>query len=574
MPIQNADIADMFNRMADLLDIQGQNPFRIRAYRNAARTLSSLPREVAEMIADKEDLTRLSGIGEDLAGKIREIVETGRLKQLEKLEKDNPGKLRKLLNIDMLGPKRIKVLHDELGITDLDSLKQAAEKGKIRAVEGFGKKTEQTILESLAANKGQSSQRLKRHDAIQRAVSLMAYLKKTKGLKEIVIAGSFRRKKETVGDLDILATCKRGADIMSRFTQYEDVQKIIANGKTKSSVRLRSGLHVDFRVVPQVGFGAALHYFTGSKAHNIAVRKLAAKKGLKINEYGVFKGDDRVAGKTEKEVFDAVGLPCIEPELREDQGEIQAASEGKLPNLVTVDDIKGDLHTHTRVTDGHHSLAEMAKAARDLGYAYLANTEHTRRVTVAGGLDEAAMRRQIREVDKLNEKLDGIVLLKSAEVDILKNGDLDLPEDVLRELDFTVCSVHYHRNLPKEKQTERIVRAMDNPYFTILGHPSGRLINERPSYDVDMESIIEAAGDRNCFLELNAHPDRLDLTDQHCRMARKRGVKIAISTDAHSTMNLDFMKYGVDQARRGWLEKVDVLNTRPLKDLKKIFKRK
>ncbi|MEJ2587370.1 MAG: DNA polymerase/3'-5' exonuclease PolX [Deltaproteobacteria bacterium] len=572
MPVQNSDVKDIFNKVADLLDIEGANAFRVRAYRNAARTVSSLPRNVSEMIGEGKDLTQLAGIGEDLAGKIKEIVETGTLSQLEEIEKKTPSELNKLMTLDGLGPKRIKALNRELGIENLDELRAAAEEGKISNLEGFGKKTEQKILEGLQQKDGREN-RIKLVDAEQRAEPLVSYLKKSKGIKNIVVAGSFRRRKETVGDLDILVTAKKDADVMERFVNYEDVQKVVSKGKTRSTVILRSGLQVDLRLVPQVSYGAALHYFTGSKAHNIAVRKLGVGKGYKINEYGVFKGDERIAGKSEEEVYERVGLPYIEPELREDRGEVAAAQKGKLPKLVRVKDLRGDLHSHTKATDGHYSIEDMAQAAKDKGYEYLAITEHSKKVTVAGGLDAKGLRKHLKRIDKLNEKLEGIILLKGIEVDILKDGSLDLPDDILEALDLTVCSVHYHRNLSKQKQTDRIIRAMDNPHFNILAHPTGRLINERDAYEIDLGRIMKAASERGCCLELNAHPDRLDLSDQYCKMAKEMNVKVAISTDAHSVGDLGFIRFGVDQARRGWLEAEDVLNTRSLSQLRKLLKR-
>jgi len=572
MPVQNSDVKDIFNKVADLLDIEGANAFRVRAYRNAARTVSSLPRNVSEMIGEGKDLTRLAGIGEDLAGKIKEIVETGTLSQLEEIEKKTPSELNKLMTLDGLGPKRIKALNRELGIENLDELRAAAEEGKISNLEGFGKKTEQKILEGLQQKDGREN-RIKLVDAEQRAEPLVSYLKKSKGIKNIVVAGSFRRRKETVGDLDILVTAKKDADVMERFVNYEDVQKVVSKGKTRSTVILRSGLQVDLRLVPQVSYGAALHYFTGSKAHNIAVRKLGVGKGYKINEYGVFKGDERIAGKSEEEVYERVGLPYIEPELREDRGEVAAAQKGKLPKLVRVKDLRGDLHSHTKATDGHYSIEDMAQAAKERGYDYLAITEHSKKVTVAGGLDAKGLRKHLKKIDKLNETLEGIILLKGIEVDILKDGSLDLPDDVLEALDLTVCSVHYHRNLSKQKQTDRIIRAMDNPHFNILAHPTGRLINERDAYEIDLGRIMKAASERGCCLELNAHPDRLDLSDQYCKMAKEMNVKVAISTDAHSVGDLGFIRFGVDQARRGWLEAEDVLNTRSLSQLRKLLKR-
>lgn len=573
MPVQNADVADTFNKLADLLDIQGANPFRVRAYRNAARTVTSLPRNVADMINENKDLSELAGIGKDLAGKIREIVETGTLFQLQETERETPSELNQLMNVSGLGPKRVKALHQELGIRNLKELKAAAESGKVQNLEGFGQKTEQQILEELQQMNG-SQARIKLLEAEQRAEPLVAYLKKTKGLKQIIVAGSFRRKKETVGDLDILVTCKTGSKVMDRFVRYEDVRKVVSKGTTRSTVVLRSGLQVDLRVLPQVSYGAALHYFTGSKNHNIAVRKIGTQKGLKINEYGVFKGDKRIAGKTEQEVYDQVGLSYIEPELREGRGEVEAAQKGELPHLIELKDIRGDLHSHTKATDGHHSLEAMVQAAKERGYEYLAVTDHSKKVAMAKGLNAERLAKQIKAIDKLNDKLEGIRVLKGIEVDILEDGSLDLPDEILKELDLRVCAVHYKQNLPQHKQTERILRAMDNPYFNILAHPTGRLINERKPMEVNLEKIMEAAVDRGCYMEINAHPDRLDLSDPYCKMAKEMDLKLAISTDAHSLSDLDFMRFGVNQARRGWLEAGDVLNTHSWKDLKKLLQRK
>lgn len=572
MPIHNSDITENFNKVADLLEIEGANPFRVRAYRDAARTIGSLSKNVSDLVKEDKPLTDLSGIGEDLAQKIQEIVETGKLGQLEELQKRMPAGLHDLLRIPNLGPKKVKALYRKLDIEDLESLKKAAENQEVRKLEGFGAKTETAILEEIK-RKSWSRDRTQWVQAEEIAEALLDYLKKGKGVKEIAVAGSYRRKKETVGDLDILVTCKRGSKIMKRFVDYEDVEQIVSHGKTRSTVILRSGLQVDLRKVPQVGYGAALHYFTGSKAHNIAVRKLGQKKGLKINEYGVYRKDKRIAGKTEKEVFEQVKLAYIEPELREDNGEIEAAAKNRLPDLVTPEDIRGDLHTHTKETDGHHSLEEMVAAARKKDYRYMAITDHSQHVSVAQGLDEKRLAKQIEQIQHLNEKLEDFVILQSIEVDILKDGSMDLPDSILKELDLTVCSVHSDFKLSRDKQTRRILRAMDNPYFNILAHPTGRLINEREPYEVDVEELMKGAKERGCFMELNAFPDRLDLNDVFCKTAKEMGLKIVVSTDAHSTDQLDYMRIGIGQARRGWLEAEDILNTRSLKELKKLLKR-
>jgi len=572
MAIHNSEIAGMFNRLADLLEIEEANPFRVRAYRNAARTVGGYSRNMADMVKEGKDLSELPEIGKDLASKIQTLVETGKLPLLREVEARTPAALSDLMKIEGLGPKRVKILYKVLDIHSIEDLKRAARNGRIRELEGFGEKTEELIKQRIERYSG-AEQRIKLIIAQDIATPLLEYLKNSKGVKQITIAGSYRRRKETVGDLDILVSARQDSTVLDRFVDYDEVEEVIAHGKTRSTVRLRSGMQVDLRVVPQVSYGAALHYFTGSKAHNIAVRKLGVKKGYKINEYGVFKNDTRIAGKTEEEVYKAVDLPYIEPELREDRGEIDAARAGKLPKLITIKDIRGDLHAHTRASDGHSSLEEMAAAAASKGYEYLAITEHSQQVRVANGLDKKRLLQHIKAMDKLNDKLDNIRLLKSIEVDIMDDGSLDLPDSVLKQLDLRVCSIHYKFNLSRRKQTERVLRAMDNPHFNIFAHPSGRLINEREAYDIDLERIMQGARERGCFLEVNAHPDRLDLTDDACLLAREIGVKVAISTDAHSVNDLDFMRFGIGQACRGWLAADDVINTRGLKQLQTLIKR-
>jgi DNA polymerase (family 10) len=572
VPVNNTDIADIFNRVAELLEIQGANPFRIRAYRNAAMAINGLSRRAADLVNQGESLSRMRGIGKDLEGKIKEIVKTGHLAQLDALQEELPAELHEVLKLPGLGPKRVKVLYDELDIRDPESLRKAAKGRKIRKIQGFGEKTENRILEELGAERGKEN-RIKLSLAEEIARPYIRYLKGADGLKDIAVAGSFRRRKETVGDLDILATARKNSRLVDFFAEYEEVDRVVSRGKTKSTVILKSGLQVDLRLVPQVGYGAALHYFTGSKAHNIAVRKIGIGKGLKINEYGAFRDGKRLAGRTEKEVFDQVDLPFIEPELRENQGEIEAAKKGRLPELVNLKHIRGDFHTHTIATDGRNSLEEMAEAARKQGYEYLAVSNHSKHIRITGGLDAKRLKEQIRKIDGLNAKQQDLLILKAVEVDILEDGSLDFPDSILKELDLTVCSVHSKFRLSRKKQTERIVRAMDNRYFHILGHPTGRLIHERDPYDVDMEKLMAAAVERGCFMELNAQPDRLDLKDTHCRMAKEMGVKLAVSTDAHSVDGLNHMGFGIWQARRGWLEPDDIINTRPWKALQKMLKR-
>ena len=571
MPVHNADIAAHFEEIADLLEIQGENPFRIRAYRNAARTVGDLGVELTTLVGQGEDLTRLPGIGKDLAAKILEIIQTGTTAKLKQLHKAVPASVTELLKLPGLGPKRVKLLMEELGIRTLKQLQRAAQSGKIQQLPGFGEKTERQILQSLQAQTGEG-ERIKLAVAAQYAEALLAYLRDIPGVKHAEVAGSYRRAKETVGDLDILVGAAAKSPVMARFVAYDEVKKVLSHGKTRATVILRSGLQVDLRVVPEESFGAALQYFTGSKSHNIVIRRLGQQRGLKINEYGVFKGDKRIAGATEESVYKTVGLPYIAPELRENRGEIEAAKSNRLPVLIEINDLMGDLHSHTKATDGHNSLEEMAAAAKKQGLKYLAITEHSQRLTVAKGLDAVRLERQMEEIDRLNAELKGFTLLKGIEVDILEDGKLDLPDAVLARLDLVVGAVHSKFNLSRKKQTERILRALDNPHFTILAHPSGRLIGEREAYDVDMESIIRAARQRACFLELNAHPERLDLSDVYCSMARSEGVLVSIASDAHSVLDFANLRFAIGQARRGWLEVPDVLNTRSLAKLQTLLK--
>lgn len=572
MPVHNADVAAVFDEIADLLEIEGANLFRIRAYRNAAHTLRDLPQDIAVMVDNGEDLTELPGIGEDLAAKIKEIVETGTAAMLEAHRKNVPATLTELLKIPGLGPKRVKVLFHDLGIRNLDQLQQAAQDGRVRALKGFGGKTEQHILDQLKAKTGEEK-RFKLAIATQYAEALISYLKESPGVKQVVAAGSYRRAKETIGDLDILVTASSGSPVMKRFVSYPEVEEVLARGATKASIRLMCKLQVDVRVVPEKSYGAALQYFTGSKAHNVTLRQLAQQQGLKINEYGVFKDDRSVAGATEQSVYASVGLPWIPPELRENRGEFEAARAGRLPTLVEVSDLKGDLHVHTKATDGRNSMIEMAAAAQACGLEYLAITDHSKRLTMAKGLDSRRLFEQIEEIDRLNATRSGITLLKGIEVDILEDGSLDLSDDDLSRLDLVVGAVHSHFGLSRQKQTERILRAMDCPYFTILAHPSGRLIDERTPYEVDMPRVIRHTRERGCFLEVNAHPIRLDLTDTDCQMAKEEGVMLSINSDAHTVLDFGNLRYGVGQARRGWLEKKDVLNSRPLDVLWPLLRR-
>jgi DNA polymerase (family X) len=566
MPVHNSDIAAIFNKTADLLEIKGKNAFRVRAYRNAARSIEDLAGRITDMIREGKDLSSLPGVGKDLAGKIETIVQTGDLPLLQQLEDEFPEGIHLLLKVEGLGPKKVKKLYEELNISDIDSLNESLRNAEIRELPGFGKKTEENIRKSLETfQPGESRVTLMKVEEL--VEDLVDYLEKEKNLHRITVAGSYRRKKETVGDIDILATSSSSNKGMEHFVRYEDVDRVVSKGSTRSTVILRSGLQVDLRIVEAKSYGAALYYFTGSKEHNVAVRKRSVEQGLKMNEYGVFRGDEQTAGREEKDIFEQIGLPFIVPELREDRGEIEAAEEDRLPDLITLDDIRGDLHVHTTATDGNNSLKDMAKAARERGYSYLAVCDHSRHVSVAGGLDENDLAEQIDAVDELNETFDNFRLIKGIEVDILEDGSLDLPDDILQRLDLRVCSLHYKFNLSEKKQTKRVLSAMENPYFNIFAHPTGRLLGERKAYAIDIDTIMDKALETGAVLELNAYPERLDLNDIHLKAAKEKGLKIVISTDAHSTNGLSFMKYGISQARRGWIEKDDVLNTRDAETL-------
>ena len=574
MPIHNADVAALFEEVADLLAIQGENAFRIRAYRNAARTLNQLSRPVADLVAAEEDLSDLPDIGDDLAGKIATIVDTGTLPLRDELAQDTPPAVADLLRIPGLGPKRVRRLRDDLGVDSRADLKRAAEAGEVQALDGFGETMEQNILDGLAQMSDEARWLLARVEPV--VASLHDHMSAHDAVERVDAAGSYRRRKETVGDLDVLALADDGPAVTAHLAAYEDVAETLSQGDTRASVRLRSGLQVDLRVVPPESYGAALLYFTGSKAHNVKLRDWAIEKELKLNEYGVFRTDEdeeRVAGETEEDVYALFDLPYIVPELRENRGELDAAADGTLPNLITHEDLRGNLHTHTTGSDGRHSLEEMAAAAQARGLEYLAITDHSPTVAVAQGLDADALRKQMDAIDRLNDDLDDLRVLKGIEVDILKDGSLDLPDAVLADLDLCLCALHTALDLDEDTQTERVLRALDNPHVHVLAHPTGRRINERPPIEIDLGRVMEAALDRGCVLELNAQPERLDLSDVYCKRAKELGLPLVIGADAHAADGLDVLHYGVDQARRGWLEAGDVLNTKPWDEIAPVFDR-
>lgn len=569
MPVRNDDIARIFDQTADLLAIQGHNPFRIRAYRTAAQRIAHSPHDLAARVAAGEALPRIPGIGHDLAEQLREICLTGTSTTLENLQAETPATLVELLNVEGLGPKRIRRINQELGITSREELLQAIDDGRLAALPGFGTRLAGRIRNALATP-AQSS-RMLRADASRYAEELAAHLRTVAGDFRLEWAGSYRRGRETVGDLDLVVSGDGATTATRALLEYADVAEVLSAGETRATVRLRNGLQVDLRVVAAESHGAAMHYLTGSQAHNLAMRRLGQTLGLKINEYGVYRGDDRIAGSTETSVYAATGLPWIPPELRENRGEIEAAQEGKLPELVTRGQLRGDLHAHTTASDGQATLREMADAAQAQGLEYLAITDHSVSLRVANGLDSTRLLQQGETIDRLNDELHGFTLLKGCEVEILEDGRLDLPEATLSRLDVVIGAVHTGFGLSRQQQTDRILRAMDHRHFMLLAHPSGRLINKRAGYDVDLERIIRHAGERGCYVELNGNPRRLDLDDTHCRIARDAGVRISIDSDAHATPGFTNLTHGVVQGRRGWLTASHVLNTEPIDSLRMLL---
>lgn len=570
----NREIAAVFEQLADLLEFQSANPFRIRSYRNGARKIADLSEPLASIVADAErKLTDIDGIGKTLDEKIRELLETGKLRALDELLEEMPASLLAVLRVPGLGPKKAAVLHSELGVESLDDLKAACEQQRVRDLKGFGAKTEETILKGLAIA-AEAESRTRWVEADEVATRLLAHMGAVKSIKQMEMAGSYRRGCETIGDLDLLVEAKDATQAMDHFGEFDGVADVIARGDTKMSVRLDTGLQIDLRVVPKDSFGAALQYFTGSKDHNVVVRGRAKARGLKVNEWGVFQvADDGeesyLAGKTEADVYAALDLPWFPPKLREARQEFEWAEQGELPKLVELSDIRADLHMHTNATDGKASLEEMIDEARSRGLEYIAITDHSQRVSMANGLDPKRLRAQWKAIDRLRDELDDIVVLKGIECDILEKGGMDLPDDVLAEADWVIASVHYGQKQSSEQITERILGALENPHVDIIAHPTGRLINRREPYAVDMEQVIAAAAKHGKMLELNANPARLDLNDIHCAAAKRHGVPVVISTDAHSVTGFEVMRHGVQQAQRGGLTAADVANTRTWAEFRK-----
>ena len=573
--MENSEIARTLNQYADLLEIHGGDLFRIHAYRNAARTIESLSQPIARLLKEGKDLKKLKlpGIGKGMAEHIEEIVKTGTLAALNELRKKVPGAVGELLEVEGLGPKRTKLLYERLGIGSIKELEQAIESGRVESLAGFGKKSVEKIRQAIQ-NLAKRPKRFRLLDADQLVRPLIEHLRSGGGIEDLEVAGSYRRRMETVGDIDILVASDKAKTVMQRFQAYPEVERVIAAGTTRGTIILRSGLQVDLRVLPRRSYGAALHYFTGSKAHNIAVRTLGVERGLRISEYGIFRvpkakkaeevgveAGERIGGAKEEDVFRAVDMDWVPPELRENRGEIQAAQKHKLPNLIALEDIRGDLHLHSKWTDGNSTILEMVRACKERDYQYCAITDHSKALRVAGGLTAEEFARQRDEIEQARTKIRGITVFTGCEVDILPDGSLDLPDGVLDQLDVIVAAVHSKMDMNQSDMTQRVLKALAHPAVDILAHPTGRLINEREPFAIDLEQIFHAAKEHNVAVELNAQPDRLDLNDLHLFRAREIGVKIGINTDAHSAEQLRFLKYGIDQARRGWLEKRHVINT-------------
>lgn len=570
--MRNRDIAGQCERLADLLEIEGANPFRVRAWRNAAETINGLSQSVADLVESDTDLTEYPHIGRDIAEGIRSLVTTGRLPPLDEIATRVPPELADLMQVQGLGPKGVKALYDRFQMRTLDELEQIAREGKVRELSGFGPKKEAALLDGIQQLRATSKQRIRLADAETVAAPLRDRLAATAGVTEAAIAGSYRRRRETVGDVDLLVATEDGDAVMDRLVDDDDVERVVSHGSTRSTVILGDGLQVDVRAVPPDSFGAALLYFTGSKRHNVALRQRAVDRGWKLNEYGLYDGEESLEAASEAAIYRRLGLDWIPPELREDHGEIATAESGSLPELVTVDAIRGNLHGHTDWSDGKDTLEAMINAARERGHDYIAITDHGPRVRVANGLSAERLAKQADAIDAVATKYDDITILKGCEVDILGDGSLDLPDDVLARLDIVVCSIHYELRRSREEQTERVLRAMENPHFMIWGHPTAREINRREPIDIDLERCLEAAAERGIAVEINAQPKRLDLSDSNARLALEKGCRIAVDTDAHATHHFDLLRHGIDQARRAGATAEDIINTRKTDDLLQLLR--
>lgn len=558
--MKNKELADLFGKMADILEFKGENPFKISAYRKASRLIGDLTQDIEEL-ANAGKLRQIPGIGEGIAQKIEEYLQTGRVSKYEEIRQGISEELIGLMDIPGVGPKTVALLYKEKGIESLSQLERALEERSLTDLFGMGEKKIENIKRGIQLLK-QSKGRMSLGTAFPIARRVVEALRREARSPNIEWAGSLRRMKETIGDIDILATGPKREEILRAFTHLPDVREVLASGETKASVIVEGGVQIDLRVVEEDSYGAALQYFTGSKDHNIRLRGIAKTRGIKINEYGVFKGAKKVGGKDERDVYGSLGLPWIEPELREDRGEVDAAMAGRLPRLITESDIRGDFHVHSKWSDGANTIEEIAQAARKRGYDYVAICDHSKSLKIAHGLDESRLLRQMEEIDQLNERLRGFRILKGMEVDILPDGRLDLPEKILEKLDLVIASVHSGFKQDRKKMTRRIIQALESPCVTILGHPTGRLLGAREAYEVEIEEVMEAAARLGKALEINAYFERLDLSDVLCRKAKDMGIKMAIGTDAHHVDQMWMITLGVAVARRGWLEREDILNVR------------
>ena len=573
--MDNEKIAKTLDQLADLLEFTGANAFRLRAYRNGARLIRDLPDPISAMVENGDDLTKLEGIGKSVSQKCTELCRTGKLEQMEELLQEVPRTVLDLLNVPKMGPKKAAAVFNQLGVENLDDLRDACEAGEVRALSGFGAKTEKAILDGIAIAVN-ANKRILWAAADKIANKIRTHFESCKAIGQLEFAGSYRRGKETVGDLDILVTSTDADAVMDHFAEFAEITSTIVRGGTKMAVRLDEDFQVDLRVVPKESFGAALQYFTGSKEHNVVVRGRAKASGLKVNEWGVYKidGDEEelIAGESELDVYESLGFPVFDPETREARKEFEWAESGELPDLISLKDIRGDLHMHTTATDGKNSIEEMAEAAKEIGLKYIAITDHSKRVSMANGLNEERLLAQWETIDAINETADdSFRILKGIECDILENGDMDLPDEVLAQGDWIIASLHYGQSQPRQQITDRIVGAINNPHVTMIAHPTGRLLNKREPYDVDIDAVFQAAKETGTLLELNANPIRLDLSDRYLIAATNHGVPIVINTDAHKTAGLLDMKYGIKQARRGCLTKANVANTKTLKQMLKLI---
>ncbi len=564
--MKNKEIAKIFYEIADLYEMQDVQ-FKPRAYRKAAQNIESLGEDIEE-VYEQDELGNIPGVGESIAEEIEEYLETNKVERLEKLKKDMPIDLRSLSSVETLGPKKIKELYNELGIKNLDELEKAAKEGKISHLEGFGKKTEENILENIAFAREKGDRFLLGY-VLPEAKEIVEKLEKK--VDKIELAGSLRRMKETIGDVDILVVTNKSSEIMDYFTNMDRVEKVIAKGDTKSTIRLYGGIQVDLRIVEEESFGSALQYFTGSKDHNVKLRKIAQKKDLKLNEYGLFKKDDRIAGKKEKSVYSKLELDWIPPELRENRGELDLAKKGNIPDLIKYDDVKGDLQMHSKWSDGSNTIDEMVEESRNLGHSYIALTDHVGSLKVAGGMDKKEWEKQGTEIDKLQEKYDDIHIFHGLEANVKKNGEIDIKNSFLKEADVVLASIHSSFRMNKKEMTKRVVKAIENQYVNILSHPTGRKIQKKEAISLDLDKVFNAAKENNVAIEINAYPERLDLNDVNVKRAIEQNVKLSIGTDSHRKDHLRYYELGIAVARRGWAQKNDVINTYSVRKLKKFL---